>query len=179
MKKRNKITFGYFLRGLGIGILFTTIICIIHTNRLQKEYTPLSQEEIIEKAKEYGMVEALDQTLDALEKEENNKAQSTPAPATELPTTSSPENEKTESNMKEDNTQDKEDNKVTLERIEIEKGDSLKEVARKLKEVHIIEDEGAFKEYFNRKKLGSKVMIGTYNIPIGYSYSDIAKLITR
>ncbi|WP_167956847.1 endolytic transglycosylase MltG [Anaerosporobacter faecicola] len=56
-----KIKLKYFIRGLGVGIVFTALIMSISLqnsrSRIRREST-LSKEEIIEKAISYGMVEA-------------------------------------------------------------------------------------------------------------------------
>lgn len=56
-----KIKLKYFIRGLGVGIVFTALIMSISLqnsrSRIRKENT-LSKDEIIEKAISYGMVEA-------------------------------------------------------------------------------------------------------------------------
>ena len=52
-------------------------------------------------------------------------------------------------------------------------------VAREMREAGIIKDEDAFDEYLEKSGYGRKVRSGTYYIPSGASYSEIAKIITR
>lgn len=68
MKKRDITKIVYFLRGLGIGIIVTIIIVSIHDSRkpVSSQKTPMSKEEIIEKAKEYGLVDAIDKKLNEI-----------------------------------------------------------------------------------------------------------------
>ena len=68
MKKPDMTKIAYFLRGLGIGILVTIIIVTIHDSRggTTKKETSMSKEEIIVKAKEYGLVEPIDNKLDQI-----------------------------------------------------------------------------------------------------------------
>lgn len=63
--------FQYFLRGVGFGILFASIIFMVVYNGNSANKT-LSDEEIIKKAKELGMVEA-DTSLEEYLKETSNK----------------------------------------------------------------------------------------------------------
>lgn len=63
--------FQYFLRGVGFGILFASIIFMVVYNGNAANKT-LSDEEIIKKAKKLGMVEA-DTSLDEYLKEASNK----------------------------------------------------------------------------------------------------------
>lgn len=67
--------FRYFLRGLGVGIVFATIVCL--TANQSDVHSEMSKEEIMAKAKEYGMIEPNDVVGDLLEKNQekpiNNK----------------------------------------------------------------------------------------------------------
>jgi len=67
--------FPYILLGIGIGILLTNIIYNFHPNVQYREY---SQEEIIEKAKELGMVflkDVIKVESDTEEKEDSKKVE--------------------------------------------------------------------------------------------------------
>ncbi len=67
--------FPYILLGIGIGILLTNIIYNFHPNIQYREY---SQEEIIEKAKELGMVflkDVIKVESDTEEKEDSKKVE--------------------------------------------------------------------------------------------------------
>lgn len=69
--------FPYILLGIGIGILLTNIIYNFHPNVQYREY---SQEEIIEKAKELGMVflkDVIKVESDTEEKEDSKKVEFT------------------------------------------------------------------------------------------------------
>lgn len=67
--------FPYILLGIGIGVLLTNIIYNFHPNIQYREY---SQEEIIEKAKELGMVflkDVIKVESDTEEKEDSKKVE--------------------------------------------------------------------------------------------------------
>lgn len=67
--------FPYILLGIGIGVLLTNIIYNFHPNVQYREY---SQEEIIEKAKELGMVfikDVIKVESDTEEKEDSKKVE--------------------------------------------------------------------------------------------------------
>ncbi len=68
MKKTDISKITYFLRGLGIGIIVTCLILVIHNGREEVSSTDssLTREEIIEKAKEFGLVEPIDNKLDKI-----------------------------------------------------------------------------------------------------------------
>ena len=56
--------FKYFLRGLGVGIIFASIVCLTaYQGNAKKEIT---DEEIIRRAKELGMIEKEDKIGDLL-----------------------------------------------------------------------------------------------------------------
>ncbi len=59
--------FKYFLRGLGVGIIFASIISI--TAFQASDMNKISDKEVIEKAKELGMVEKQESVQDTLKKE--------------------------------------------------------------------------------------------------------------
>ena len=83
----------YFLRGLGVGIVVTTLVVTIHnaTKPASSINNGMSKEEIMEKAKEYGLVEPIDNKLDeilgssrpseSLKPEEKNEPKETKIPA--------------------------------------------------------------------------------------------------
>ena len=58
----------YFLRGLGIGIIVTIIVLTIHKARepISDIDHSMTKEEIIQKAKDYGLVEPLDNKLNKI-----------------------------------------------------------------------------------------------------------------
>ena len=68
MKKPDMIKIVYFLRGIGIGVIVTIIILSIHKagEPVSDINKTMSKEEIIEKAKEYGLVEPMDKKLDEI-----------------------------------------------------------------------------------------------------------------
>ena len=74
-----KMKLAYFLRGLGVGMVFVTVVMAVSMKEnktiVQKEMT---KEQIIQKAKEYGMTEGIgmkvDQIFDATQTSEPTQA---------------------------------------------------------------------------------------------------------
>ena len=68
MKKPDVTKIVYFLRGVGIGIIVTVLILTIYKagEPVSTMKQPMTKEEIIEKAKEYGLKEPIDTKLDEI-----------------------------------------------------------------------------------------------------------------
>lgn len=163
----------FFLRGLGVGIVITTLVlCICYRNQD-------SEQSIVEQAKELGM-EFPEKTPDTLVKpsatpeetasgsatKATEKASASPtAKATATPTVTPKKAKKSE------------DGKTYT--FTVRSGLLSSSVARELKEAGIIDDDDAFNDYILEKGWGRKVRAGKYKIPVGASYFKIAKIITR
>ncbi len=174
MKKQNtKLV--YFLRGLGFGIVFVTAVVGISSSRKSnKEIVTqeLSREEIIEKAKEIGMVEGVDMKIDAL-------LDATPTPeATEQSSasteSSTPEATKTPVSETPAAT-DKPSNEISKKSFTIKSGQPAEAVAKKLKNEGLIDDEKAFHTFLKDNKYATKLIAGRHEITIGGDYETIAK----
>lgn len=126
--------FKYFLRGLGTGIIFTSIICLVAFQNA--EVGNISDKEVIERAKELGLVENKESVKDtfASEKAKDDKtvsekqtkgtevteAQSSEAsvPKTELTEKQTTEKNTTEKQTEEKQTEEKQtEEKTTEEKI--------------------------------------------------------------
>lgn len=190
----------YFLRGLGIGILITTLL--LYVGSTKSDSKTLTEEQIIEKARELGMMteeEAkdyrLDQSLDNLKEsitgEEKQKESTSHSPSSEA--VKVPKGEKTsekseeisvssDSNEKKGNTSkenQKEDNKekkyIT---VSIKAGLISNSVAKSLEEQGAIDSAQNFTDYVIEKKLTTSIIAGNYKIPVGASYAEIIEIIT-
>ncbi len=84
MKKPEGIKLKYFLRGLGMGIMVTIIIMALHgLNEKKIVDAPMTKEEILEKAKEYGLVEPMDDKLDQILNSASPEDITSPSPSPE------------------------------------------------------------------------------------------------
>lgn len=143
----NKSKIRYLLLGLGIGIIITNILNSLYP---RLEYIELSDEEVIERAKELGMVKV----------KENIKILEDPI----------------EDNKSEDKIEAEE---VIIEKeILIEKGTELTKVAKQLYAADLIDDEEEFIFYVRGKELSGKINYGSYNIRNNLDYSEIIKILT-
>lgn len=172
----------YYLRGLGIGILITTVILSLAGIGRKN----MTDEEVVKRAKELGMVESTllsdlpDQTKveevrptepETLEPEvspEPEETASTPeTPAAPEETPVSPEN----------GNPDTPAGETVI--LVIGRGESSTTVSKNLQKAGIVEDAAAFDRFLCNNGYDKKIITGTYEIPYGASEEEIAKIITR
>ncbi len=193
----------YYLRGLGIGILVTTVILSLAGVGRKN----MTDEEVVKRAKELGMVESTllsdlpDQTKtdevrptepeislqpETSEPEESASTPETPVAPEETPvapeeTPMAPEEtpmapEETPVSPEDGNPDIPAGETVTLV---IGRGESSTTVSKNLKKAGIVEDAAAFDRFLCNNGYDKKIITGTYEIPYGASEEEIAKIITR
>lgn len=189
----------YYLRGLGIGILITTVILSLAGIGRKN----MTDEEVVKRAKELGMVESTllsdlpDQTkaeeVRPTEPEtslqpETSEQESSAEPETSEPevspepeeSASTPETpvapEETPVSPEDGNPDTPAGETVTLV---IGRGESSTTVSKNLKKAGIVEDAAAFDRFLCNNGYDKKIITGTYEIPYGASEEKIAKIITR
>ena len=117
--------FKYFLRGLGMGIIFSAIICLMAFRG--SDSNNLSDKEIIERAKELGMTEKKETVADMFATEESSesdiamKENVTEESAKKEKTDATSEERTTEKNVTEENTRSKDSTDKTTEKKTTEK----------------------------------------------------------
>lgn len=162
----------YYLRGLGIGILVTTIIFMIFI-RVDKDQL-LNEKEIIAKAEDLGMVMQEDnedgKTLDQLKENDTDKENSDKENSDQKE--ESTENQDTDSTQNTDNT--------TVEQVEfhILPGEYSDTISQKLADAGLVDDKEAFNEFIINSDYDNLIQTGDFVIPKGSSYEDIAKILT-
>lgn len=184
----------YYLRGIGIGMIATTIILMI-AFAVHKEQ-PLSDEEIRTRAAELGMVmpgdlPASDKLADT-EQSGNEKegsgdsqkeSQSAQEPAVEADAAGekdakdqSDSTAPVSDNNKEDKTQPE-----IIEQVEVTivGGEYSDDVCKKLKKAGVIEDADDFNKYLAEGGFDNLIQPGNYVIPLDADYDTIIKLITE
>ena len=191
----------YYLRGLGIGILVTTVILSLAGVGRKN----MTDEEVVKRAKELGMAESTllsdlpDQTkTDEVrptepeislqpetsepeagpEPEEPASTPETPAAPEETTTTQETPTapEETPVSPEDGNPDTPTGETVTLV---IGRGESSTTVSKNLKKAGIVEDAAAFDRFLCNNGYDKKIITGTYEIPYGASEEEIAKIITR
>lgn len=172
----------YFLRGLGAGILITALILSIGYRKQD------SGETVVQRAKELGMVFP-EKTPQATASGSAVAVTATPADTPEASpkqsesptadTTKKPDAKPTATSTKKDKPTPTAGSSAGKRKFTVRDGLLSSSVAREMKEAGIIKDADAFDKYIEKSGMARKIRTGTYKIPVGASYSQIAKIITR
>lgn len=184
----------YYLRGLGIGIIITTIILSIASGKDSKS---LSDEEIIARASELGMVMEekggdglFDADTQATEAGDSQTSQ-TEEPQTEKKETEAEEvrTERKEAETEEPRTEESqaeepqteetatEEQEVQKYTLIVQKGEVCRNICEKLAEVGIVDDAEALRKYLSEKNIADFISVGTYEIPMDASMEEIASIL--
>lgn len=184
----------YYLRGMGVGMIVTTVILMIVFS-LHKNET-LTDDEIRTRARALGMVEAdaaggSEKLSDPSEDEQTDPPQddltdttpeSKPADTKTQPDSTSDAKEKTQTQQ--DKTSASEAAKPETETVEqvelsIVGGEYSDDVCKKLKRAGVIKDADDFNKYLSEGGYDSLIQPGTYIIPKDADYDTIIRLITE
>ncbi len=149
--------FKYILLGLGIGIILTNILYYINP---RIEYEPLSDQDIIERAEDLGMVTLKENILINEKNKEINYDK----------------NEKNSEELKQDIKNNKEDNIISFQ---VEKGDDLYTISKKLYEEGLISDKKDFEERVYERELSKKMHYGIYEINFNSDYDSIIDILIK
>lgn len=174
----------YFLRGLGIGIIF----CAIVFSFSKGTTSTMTDEEIISRAKELGMVEDTmsDQEVDALLSKKDTEAttedskksakdkKTTEAATTEQITTEAAESEAAAT------TEEKKDATTQAATVSftVTKGMYSEKASETLAYLGVVKDAKAFNTYLINNDFADHLRAGTYTLTPGEDYYSIAKKIT-
>ena len=194
----------YYMRGLGIGMVVTAFILSVV---LDKDTKTMSDDEVMARARELGMVEStvLSQMAEQNKNasDESNVPESgtdvqetveTETPETETLGTETSETETTGTEVPE--TEPEPESEVSTEEKETEQndegseiagtvtivitpGESSESVSRSLEDAGLVESAGTFDKYLCNNGYDNVIAVGTYEIPVGISEEEIAKIITK
>ena len=191
----------YYLRGVGTGVIVTTLILMIvfqihkeDGNGVLEDY----QSETVaqaEDAKEDQIVETETEIRTEASTESDVQTERETESAIEKATEIQTETEKTE--IKKTETEKSEPEEKTKEssqpfvvdkqpaqkeelqkiRIEVRRGEYSDVVCRKLQEKKVIDDAEKFNKFLMQKKYDDLILPGVYDIPLDSTYEEIAKLL--
>lgn len=184
----------YYLRGIGVGILFATIV--LFTAYSISGGKKMSDEEVIKRAEELGMVQA-ESVLDHLTKPANSTEDDTPEATADTTdsisdTTLGEETsgeETSEGNSSEEliNTEEGNSNSgassestenVRMVNFTVVSGMSSWNVATILRDQGVIEDASDFDSYLVANGYSSRINVGEYSVAVGSDYETIANMLT-
>lgn len=171
----------YYLRGLAVGILLTTIILGI----ANRDNRPLTEAQIRQRALELGMVEADSARLSSLQSEESRSGpesagfgDSEESFAEESTTEESSSGESTteESSVRESGEEESLPDAQPVV-LQIKSGASSYTVSRELAALGLVEDAAAFDSFLCDNGYSQTIRVGNYEIMPGTDEEDIAELI--
>ena len=187
----------YYLRGLGLGIIFAVIIMMIgfHGNKQS-----MSDTEIIEKAKTLGMVEAKNISGTVADEYNSEKTGSSAANSDDSSQKAETEQDSQmqdsqtaqEDTQQEDTQQEaaqpaadakqetvEPQDAVTTYTISVTSQDTCRTIAEKLKALNLVDDAEQFRIYMGQKGADHFIADGEHVIPQGASYDDIITIQTQ
>lgn len=175
----------YYLRGLGSGIVFAAILIAIVS--ATKGKTEVSDDDIIKRAKELGMVERIQETESEAEGETNTEKtnpvteEETTTPETVISETTVEETTIEETTIVENTIAEAEvsDSQQDVKTITISSGMTSEQVANLLGDEGIIEDSVDFNQYLVDYGYSDRIRAGNFEIPDGSTYNDIISVICR
>lgn len=184
----------YYLRGIGVGILFATIV--LFTAYSISGGKKMSDEEVIKRAEELGMVQA-ESVLDHLTKPANSTEYDTSEATADTTdsisdTTSgeeTSEEDTSEGNSSEELIDTEEDNSnsgassestenIRMVNFTVVSGMSSWNVATILRDQGVIEDASDFDSYLVANGYSSRINVGEYSVAVGSDYETIANMLT-
>lgn len=167
----------YLIRGIGIGIIYGVLMCMIGfyisgkknpfvsvaiatTEAVTEEVTEASTDEITEAP-----------TTEEVTTEATTEEVTTEAPTTEEVTT---EEATTEAPTTEEATTEEE----KVKSITVSGGMGSETISSMLAEQGLVEDANSYNEWLISKGYDKKLRVGTFEIPAGSSKEEIAKILT-
>lgn len=170
--------FKYFLRGLGVGIIFSSIVFLVAYQGAA--VGKMTEEEIIKEAGKLGMVKEEDPLEDLLTTQNDKKKMENENVSSEDETeTSKEESEQDDQNEQttEINTESETETteKVT---ITIKGGTTSYAVCENLQKLGLIEDAGEFDKFLVKNGYAQRIRVGEHTLKVGMEFQDIAEEIT-
>lgn len=180
----------YYLRGIGVGILFSTIVLLVAY--IASGRGQMTDDEIRKRAKELGMVEteselgALDKPADKKDTAEDESVSSTEEASEDTSEDNSDDTEEpSETSDTEEPSTDSAENtteeakpqgrKVTFTVVS---GMNSWNVAVILQDQGVIESAAEFDAYLEANGYSSRIVTGEYTVSVGADFETIAKMIT-
>ena len=198
--------FKYFLRGLGVGIVFGALIVFVAYQTSPNKL--LTDDAVRNRAMELGMVEKqteLDKVIKADTTEQTSQETTSQAPATQETSeqTEAASTQETSEQTEAASTQEASGGAQTTEavqtastreaaatsetttaavetvQIKITSGMQSSSIAKVLEEKGVIEDAADFDRYLNKKGYATRLRVGSYEVQKQASYETIAKILTN
>lgn len=187
----------YYLRGLGIGVIVTTIILAISFGGKKDDIDNIPEEEVIAKATMLGMVmpeeteelpteqqDAVDEILNSntedITQEETVKDGNTEIPENPVDTadTDVAQDNAYAAQADEDTGEDETSPETQVPyRLVVNRGDVCRTICENLAANGVIDDAEAFRKYLSEIGYASNISTGNYDIPYQLTYEEIANVL--
>jgi hypothetical protein len=171
----------YYLRGIGIGITFATVILTIsfYFGKAGLATREMTDEQIKERAIELGMVmpeediEELtaEENEETSDKKEDESLESEESPVDDGASTSEEESE--------DEASGEVDETVTYVPFIVKPGESSDMVAANLYKAGLVDSGQDFNKYMNSTGVDNRIQSGTFYVKEGSTYDDIIALLVN
>ena len=161
----------YYMRGLGIGILFSTLILSVSFRTSSS--TQITDKDIIKRAEQLGMIQAEDNAIDL----DDLLTHSMPTIEATIEPTVEPTAEPTAKPTAKPTQEPKTEVKyVTIEVIE---GMSSAKIAALLQDSGVVKDAKLFNQYLVEHEYTGTMKIGEFQIATDSSFNQIANIIVK
>lgn len=168
----------YYLRGLGLGIIFTCVILMIFSNGNKSKDTSVD-----ENSNGIELTEAVGNDFDSNGEEAQNVTDE--SNNNEIDSNSNNETQNLDENMNKpaddlnvnEITGDSGDLESEYVSLVIEQGDIARDIAEKLYEDGIIDDVEAFRKYLGETGVSHTLHAGEYQIKVGSTYEEIVEVL--
>lgn len=162
----------YYLRGLGIGIIVTTII-LVSCFSMQKP--KMTDAQIIEKASQLGMIMPEQDSAVAIETETTEPEETQQKNEQQVTTEEiQQETEQQTEVPKEQETEEAQQEPFTLV---VNRGDVCRTMCENLAANGVIDDSEGLRKYLSEVGYASFISAGTYQIPYHASYEEITNIL--
>ena len=158
----------YFVRGLGVGILFGALI--MFAAYMTSGKNRMSDEDVIKRAQELGMVKQSEYVLES-------DVTSQETTTEEITTEATTEKATTEKATTEASTTEKADTS-TQTTVTISSGMSSEAIASALANAGLVDDASKFNSFLVANGYDMKLETGNFSLETGMSYEEIAKILT-
>lgn len=175
----------YYLRGLGVGILVTAIIMTVALSKKQ----PMTDAEIIKRAKELGMIENTIIKDVAISKEDSQETETEEVKEDSQETvTEDVKEDSKEAETEEVKEEIQEEQEVPSEPgdempeiiiVSVISGDSSWSVAKRMEEMGLVDSAKDFDTYLCGNGYDKRISVGTYEVSKNATWEEMAKIITK
>ena len=176
----------YYIRGIGAGILLATIILSVsfyfgggYKNK------DLTDDEIIARAEELGMVMGEDQEDASAEDEQSLDDDDDEAEEDSESAENEPEKPEEEMTLEEfvqeaeSAAPEPEDTTISYQAFTVSAGQSSETIANNLYSKGLIDDAKSFNKYLGELGVDDRIQSGTFYVQVGCSYDDIVALLVN